>query len=79
MQYPSFVGPSYTSQSPIADCEKLVNLYVERVEAPGAKVQWILLPTPGFSVFGTPGVSGGGSRAVSRQRAHVRGGRLKSL
>lgn len=53
MRYGSFVGPSYTSQSPIADCEELINRYVERVEAPGAKAQWVLYPVPGFAVFAT--------------------------
>jgi hypothetical protein len=48
MQYPSFVGPSYTSQSPIADCEKLVNLYVERVEAPGGKCSGSYCRLPAF-------------------------------
>jgi hypothetical protein len=60
MKYLAFVGPSYTSQSPNADCERLVNQYVERVEAPGGKDQWQLLPTPGFSVYATPGVAGAG-------------------
>jgi hypothetical protein len=68
MKYPAFVGPSYTSQSPNADCERLINMYVERVEAPGGKDQWQLLPTPGFSVFGTPGVS-----AAGRGLFHVNG------
>ena len=52
-RYPSFVGPSYTSQSPIADAERCVNWYPERVEAPAGQAQWVLYPAPGFELFCT--------------------------
>lgn len=58
MRYPSFVGSSYRSQSPIADTEALVNWYVEQIESPGAKSQSALYPTPGLNELLTLGVSG---------------------
>jgi len=56
-EYPGFVGPSNRSQSIYADCERLVNWYVERQQTalgrPG------LYPIPGSSVFAaTTGVGG---------------------
>jgi hypothetical protein len=54
MRFPALVGPSYTSQSPMAAVGRLVNLYVERVEDPRAKVQAALYPTPGVNVFAEP-------------------------
>lgn len=47
MQYPSFTGPSYTSQSPIADAELCLNWYPEAVEAEGPTARQVLYPTPG--------------------------------
>jgi hypothetical protein len=47
MIYPNFCGPSYASLSTLADAEELINLYVERMEAPSAPVQMVLYPTPG--------------------------------
>lgn len=46
-----FVGPSYVSQSPIADCEQCINWYPEIVESTGAKSRFALYPTPGFKDF----------------------------
>ena len=43
----SFVGPSYTSQSPAADDERTLNWYQERLEAAGKSV-YALYPTPGL-------------------------------
>jgi hypothetical protein len=53
VRYQAFVGPSYTSQSRVADAERLVNLYPERMESPGAKAQYVLYPTPGVTTFAT--------------------------
>lgn len=47
MEYPNFIGGSYQSQSPIADQERTVNWYPERMESPGATAPWVLYPTPG--------------------------------
>jgi hypothetical protein len=46
MRYPSFVGPSYRSQSPVASCERTVNWYPERIEAPDAKARRRSIPVP---------------------------------
>lgn len=53
MRYPAFVGPSYESQSPIADVERLVNRYYERMEQPGATSRTALYPVPGVVSRGT--------------------------
>lgn len=45
---PSFVGPSYQSQSPIADAERCVNFYPEQIEG---QQKIVLYPTPGVSAF----------------------------
>lgn len=49
--YPNFCGPSYTSQSPIADAELCLNFYTEQMESPGAPSKWTLYPTPGVNLF----------------------------
>jgi len=46
-----FVGPSYQSQSPTADAEECINLYVENMEADGKSAN-MLYNTPGLSLFG---------------------------
>ena len=48
-----FVGPTYTSQSPIADCERCFNFYPETIESQSGKSQLALYPTPGLSLFAT--------------------------
>lgn len=53
MKFPGFVGPSYTSQSRVADAERTVNFYPERLESPGAKARYALYPTPGVTTFAT--------------------------
>jgi hypothetical protein len=57
-KYPAFVGPSYESQSKIADGERTVNWYPEKIEGPGAKAQYALYPAPGFETFLTLATSG---------------------
>ncbi len=52
MEYPFFIGPSYTSQSSNVDAERCVNMYLEVSEAPGAKVKYALYPTPGIDEAG---------------------------
>jgi len=65
--FPAFIGPAYTSQSPIADAEALVNWYVEALdrEAPSAAAPVVLYPTPGFSAFAT--LPGGNARGLFSQ------------
>jgi hypothetical protein len=48
----SFVGPSYTSQSPNVDDERCANIYPELVEGQG-KSQYALYPTPGLKLSTT--------------------------
>lgn len=47
-KYPGFIGPGYTSQSRIADVERTVNWYPEKIESGIGKVDWALYPVPGF-------------------------------
>jgi hypothetical protein len=49
--FQSFIGGSYRSQSPIADQERTVNWYEERMESPGATTRAVLYPTPGVEAF----------------------------
>ncbi len=58
-QYPLFVGAAYTSQSPIADDEQLINWYVEVMESAGASTKAALYPTPGVETFATTTSNGG--------------------
>lgn len=60
---PGFVGPSYVSQSPLADQERTVNWYMEQIEAPGGSTKSALYPVPGVNSL-SEAVSGGG-------RAHL--------
>lgn len=62
MQMQGFCGPSNPSQSPLADCERSINLYPERIESPYAPTQWALYPTPGQLSFLT--LAAVGSRAA---------------
>lgn len=47
------IGSSYTSQSPIADCQRTMNWYVENIESQMGASSMALYPTPGLSVFKT--------------------------
>lgn len=53
IQYPGFCGPSYIAQSPVSDCEDLINMLVESNRAPNAASQFSLLPTPGANLLST--------------------------
>jgi hypothetical protein len=48
-KFPNAIGGSYVSESPIADCERTVNWYIEKMEVPGAqqKAKAVLYPAPG--------------------------------
>jgi len=56
--FPTFIGGSYVSQSPIADQEDTVNYYVEAMEVPGASAKTALYPTPGVQTFATTMAAG---------------------
>lgn len=51
MIYPGFIGGSNVLQSPIANCERTVNYYVERAQSEGAKAPAFLFPMPGMMEF----------------------------
>jgi hypothetical protein len=53
MNYPGFVGPSYTLRMKKADAEKCLNWYVELKEQGNPKSEMWLLPTPGLVAFAT--------------------------
>ncbi len=56
MEYKGFCGPSYTSQSPIADAELCMNAYPEQMESEGAASRKALYPTPGVETFSTSSI-----------------------
>lgn len=58
MKYPHFVGGSNELEAVLADQERTVNFYVERVPA-GGTVEAALFPTPGVEVLDTA-ITGGG-------------------
>lgn len=51
MKFDSFVGPSYQSHSPNVDCERTVNLFLERIESGQGKNQYCFYKAPGLSTF----------------------------
>lgn len=57
MRYAGFVGPSYTSQNPIAADDRAVNWYPSRIESGTGKAAYQYLPAPGFSLYCDLGVS----------------------
>lgn len=73
--YPGFLGGSYKSQSPLADCEDTCNWYAERVEASGARNVLALYPTPGFqSYVGVMDPNGRGALTIGSRCHFVVGG-----
>jgi hypothetical protein len=51
--FPHFIGGSGQTQSPRFNQERTVNWFVEQAQSAGATSQMALLPTPGFSSWGT--------------------------
>lgn len=49
--FPGFVGPTYRSRTPIADAERCINWFPERIESGTGKNVYWLMPTPGMSLF----------------------------
>jgi hypothetical protein len=66
MKLKNFVGPTYTSQSPNADAERLVNWYPEAIESDGGKARVVFYPCPGIEQAATVG-TGGAVRAMFAQ------------
>src|SRR5208283_775779 len=52
-----FVGPTYTSASPNADCQRCINFYPEANESGMGTSAMILLPTPGLTLFASAATS----------------------
>jgi hypothetical protein len=52
--YPGFVGPSYQSQSYLADAERCINRFPEKNESETAPTPWALLQAPGFALVCAP-------------------------
>lgn len=57
--FPSFIGPSYTARSQQADCERTINLFLERSDVPGSRFPWSLYSAPGLPAFGSVGLAPG--------------------
>ncbi len=59
MNWPTFIGPSYTARSTQTDCEQTVNMYLERSETPNAAFPWTLLSAPGIDTEGSVSLAPG--------------------
>ena len=80
MKWPGFIGPSYQSQSVLADVERCVNWYPEPVEAPSGKNKYALYPTPGQRAFCTLPAIGSRALFAMNNRMHaVSGGTLAEV
>jgi len=58
-----FVGPAYQAPSPLGDAEQLINWKVMKLESANSRTPYLLVPTPGLSLFanlgaGLPSVRG---------------------
>lgn len=72
-----FVGPGYTSQSIIADCQRLVNLRLEAIESQQGKSAFALYPEMGTKGFATlPDRPVRGMREINGRLFAVGGGTL---
>src|SRR5580698_8608562 len=54
-----FVGPSYRSQSVLADCQTCMNWYLEAIESGMGRSAFALYPTPGLNLLYQLGAPGG--------------------
>lgn len=55
--FASFLGPSYTASTFLADCERTINLYRERMESAGATTPAALVSVPGLESYATSALS----------------------
>jgi len=75
-----FCGPTYSSQSLIADAQRCVNFYPEVIESQLGKSMVALYPTPGLKVFCTlAGPSVRGQAAINGRCFAVSGGVLSEV
>lgn len=80
MKLRNFVGPSYTSQSPNADAEKLVNWYPEVIESDGGKARVVYYPCPGIEQYASTGTGAVRCQFEQNGRAFaVMGDRLQEI
>ena len=71
-----FVGPTYTSQSGLADCQRCMNWYPETVESGQGKSPLALYPTPGLKTMVTGTGPVRGVLAINGRMFWVGGGNL---
>lgn len=72
-RYPGFIGPSYTTQNPIAADDECVNWMPSKIESGTGPASYVYDPAPGFETYCTTGADpiralftlNGGSFAVS--------------
>lgn len=77
MNYAGFCGPSNQSQSLIANAERTVNLYYEKIQSQYAPTEGALYPTPGRrALFTVADIGDRGSFTAAGRAFHVRGGGL---
>jgi hypothetical protein len=69
--YQNFLGGSYVSQSPLADCERTVNWYPERVDTAGRRNALALYPTPGQVTYTTTADVGARGALTMASRTHM--------
>jgi hypothetical protein len=61
-----FIGPAYQAPSPLGDAEQLVNFYLEQNESPNARTPFLLIGTPGLSLFANLSAAAGAALASVR-------------
>ncbi len=73
MEYPGFIGPSSRNRSPLAGCERTVNLYVEARDSQSNRAG--LYTTPGFQSYiaMTGGITDVGGRALRQMNGRAFG------
>lgn len=71
-----FVGPTYTSQSINADCQRTMNWYPESIESGVGKSATVLYPTPGSTLFATLAQPVRGALSINGRAFFVAGNSL---
>ncbi len=78
MNYSGFVGPSSTLQTPFANCERLMNLYLEPQDSESGRPA--LYGTPGFRSFVAVAAVGGRALFTMNGRTHaIMGGSVQEV
>src|ERR1039458_10158295 len=66
-----FIGPSYRSQSVLADCQTCMNWYLEAVESGMGRSGMVLYPTPGLTLLYSLGKAGVRGEITAQGRTFV--------